>query len=81
MPGDADGANCDKIPDWYPVLNLAAVDKGECAGCKTAQPVIEHYKQIHDSPDGDEWLKEWFVLCLDCGLTTVLMSRTSDSRF
>lgn len=75
------GANYDEVPYWYPVVNLDAVGKGECSKCKTAQPVVEHYAQTYDSPGGDEWLKEQFVLCLDCDSTTVLKSETSDSRF
>ena len=69
------------VPYWYPVINLDVVGKGECSKCKSAQPVVEHYVQTDDSSDGDEWLKERFVLCLDCNSTTVLESKTSSSRF
>ncbi len=74
------GAN-DQVPYWYPVVNLDAVGKDECSKCKTPQLLVEHYEQTYDSSDGDEWLKEHFVLCLDCNSTTVLKSETSNSRF
>jgi hypothetical protein len=74
------GANYDGVPYWYPVVNLNVVGRGECSKCKSAQPVIEHYVQTYDSPEGDAWLKEQFVLCLECNSTTTLKSETSDSR-
>ncbi|OHA71226.1 MAG: hypothetical protein A3H01_00705 [Candidatus Wildermuthbacteria bacterium RIFCSPLOWO2_12_FULL_40_9] len=75
------GANYDGVPYWYPVVNLDAAGKSECSECKSVQPVVEHYVQTYDSPEGDEWLKEHLVLCLDCNSTTVFKSKTSDSRF
>lgn len=75
------GAAYDGVPYWYPVVNLSDVGRGQCAKCKSPQPVVERYVQTYDSPEGDAWLKEHFVLCLDCNLTTTLKSRTSDDRF
>lgn len=75
------GANYDGVPYWYPIVNLDAVGKGECSKCKSAQPAVEHYVQTYNSPEGDEWLKEFFVLCRDCNSKTIFKSETSDSRF
>jgi thiol-disulfide isomerase/thioredoxin len=75
------GANYDAVPYRYPLVNLGVIGKSECPKCKTAQPVVEHYAQTYDSPEGDEWLREYLVLCLDCNLPTVLKSETSTHRF
>lgn len=75
------GADYDRVPYWYPVVKLSEVGTAQCAQCKSPQPIIEHYVQTYDSPDSDEWLKEYFVFCLDCNSKTVIESRTSDHRF
>ncbi|OGZ42170.1 MAG: hypothetical protein A3C80_02015 [Candidatus Ryanbacteria bacterium RIFCSPHIGHO2_02_FULL_45_43] len=74
-------AKYDGVPYWYSVVTLSDVGRGECLKCKSLQPVVEHYVQAYDSPEGDVWLKKHLVLCLDCNLTTTLESKTSDSRF
>lgn len=71
----------EKVPYHYSVVYFDDVRKARCLNCKTQQPVIEHYVQTFDGPDGDEWLKEHFVLCLRCSVKTILSSETSCERF
>ena len=74
-------AEDEKNSNGFQVVDLSAVLKGKCSKCELPQPVIEHYVQVYDGPDGDEWLKEHLVLCLDCDLMTVIKSETSEDRF
>lgn len=71
----------DGVPYYYPVVGLSDVCKEPCAKCKSMRPVVERYVQTYDSPEGDDWLKEHLVVCLDCNLITTLESKTSDIRF
>lgn len=68
------------VPPMYRIVSISAVGKSECSKCFAAQPVVEHYTQTYDSAEGDEWLREKFVLCVDCNLTTIVRSETSDLR-
>ncbi len=34
-----------------------------CPDCKKEQPVIMRYEQIYDSPSGDVWGKDIFLIC------------------
>lgn len=36
---------------------------GNCPECKDKQPVIMSYSQTEDSPEGDTWEKDAFMLC------------------
>jgi hypothetical protein len=69
------------VPPWYSVVSLSAVAKSECKWCKTELPIIESLEQTEGSWDGDTWVRERFVLCLDCDLKTLLQSRTADNPF
>lgn len=73
-------ADYEMVPPQYPAVPFAEIDKRKCPKCKTLQPIVEHYVQVYDSPEGDEWLRERFILCLDCDQTTTIKSETSDVR-
>ncbi|MBI3572557.1 hypothetical protein HY091_03465 [Candidatus Kaiserbacteria bacterium] len=76
------GAGFDRSRINYPVVPLSTVDQHPCSTCGAEQPVIEQYLQTEDSPDGDTWLKEHFVLCFNCnGLFTDIERWESDGRF
>lgn len=69
------------VPYYYPVVSRAEIGMGKCPECNNDQPVIEHYVQTMDSPNGDEWLKERLILCLECGWVVQLSNETSENRF
>lgn len=39
-----------------------------CLQCKIDQPVLMWYKQTYDSPWGDTWEKEAFIMCKEDGV-------------
>lgn len=75
------GAEYNVVPYWYPVVSLSEVAKGVCPQCKLQEPNIEHYVQTDDSPEGDQWVKEYFILCIDCKATFVRKFQASSNRF
>ena len=70
----------EKVPYKYSVVGLSHVGKGRCEKCQQMQPVILLHVQISDSPEGDQWLKEYFVFCLDCCHKTTIKSEKSPNR-
>ncbi|MEI6296426.1 MAG: hypothetical protein WCO84_02135 [bacterium] len=71
----------DKVPIWYPVVSLTTIARDKCKKCGSMEPVVEHYVQTLDSPDGDNWLKEKIVFCVKCHKTTRLSRENSSNRF
>lgn len=75
------GSPYDKVRPSLPVVSLAEVKTESCPNCNEACPVVEHYVQTYDSAEGDNWLTERRVLCLDCkGAFLVSEPRNSDLR-
>ena len=75
------GAKHTKVLQRYAVIPLSDALTAECPVCHLALPVIEHYAQTRDSPQGDNWLKERFLLCLNCDKWHKLKSENSQYRF
>ncbi|MEK6854976.1 MAG: hypothetical protein AABX73_02025 [Nanoarchaeota archaeon] len=42
-----------------------------CPSCNTQYPVIMSYDQTCDSPDGDTWTKEAFLMCPKDGISPI----------
>ncbi len=51
-----------------------------CPQCKADQPVLMLYLQTEDTPDGDTWEKDAFILCAEDGIYK-LAHFESDHRF
>ena len=69
------------VPPTYKRVDYDEVAQCACPKCKALLPVVEHYVQTFDSPDGDEWLKREIVLCLDCKKIFELDRQVKDHRF
>jgi hypothetical protein len=69
-----------KLPPQYPVVPLASVWHQACPTCGEARPIIEHYGQVCDSPDGDSWIEEHLLLCSPCNMITEIDSEYSRHR-
>lgn len=52
---------------------------GNCPECKDKQSVIMSYSQTEDSPDGDCWEKEAFIIC--CNKIHSIKKVSSSYRF
>jgi hypothetical protein len=55
------------IPDYIREANEPSLYK-PCPLCKTDLPVLMRYEQTYDSPDGDIWVKEAFIMCKEDGI-------------
>jgi len=75
------GIRYDGVPHGYLVVSLDQVNQYTCSKCYHMQPVVKHYVQTVDSPEGDSWLTEYFVLCLECNLITEIEHFVSSGRF
>lgn len=71
----------ERLPFHYYVVSLAEVSLAVCTKCNCAQPVIEHYVQTRDSPEGDSWLKERLIFCFECNDVFLLNKEVENSRF
>jgi hypothetical protein len=65
----------------YPVVRMLDIEMDRCDQCQTFRPVIERYVQTEDRPDGDEWLRERLILCLDCNHITIVNTENRSERF
>ncbi len=74
------GVRYEHVPFHYSVMSLRNVREEKCPECGTMRPVVERYAQTMDSPDGDEWTKEYFVLCLACNRAANVGAQTSSNR-
>lgn len=50
-----------------------------CPECKKQNPVMMSYAQTYDSPDGDTWQKQAFLIC--CNKVQVLKRVATGGRF
>ncbi len=53
----------------------------ECVACKDKHPVLMSYQQTYDSPEGDTWEKNAFMICPKTFTMTVYKTVTRDGRF
>ena len=51
----------------------------DCPNCKKKQPILMWYGQTEDSPEGDTWVKEAFIIC--CEKVHAIKSFARDYRF
>lgn len=75
-----------KLPYRHVPPHLKAISLGEialvsCPRCESLVPHIEHYEQTIDTPEGDQWIKEYLAVCTHCKATTTLEQKTSPDRF
>lgn len=54
---------------------------GKCPDCKDKLPVLMWYTQTYDSPDGDTWEKEAFMICMPCEKIHSIKHLASSYRF
>ena len=64
----------------YRAIPLSEVLRGSCPVGHSGQPVVEHYVQAFDGPEGDSWLKERMVVCADCRNISLSEAQISSER-
>jgi hypothetical protein len=63
------------------VVGLDQVDRRPCPSCGKEGYLVGSYEQTFDSPSGDEWSFDLWLLCLDCPARPRLEHFASDHRF
>lgn len=69
------------VPPSFKVISFKEIALTTCPRCESLVPHIEHYEQTINTPEGDEWLREYLAVCTHCNTITILDKTTSSDRF
>jgi len=77
------GLSSRKLAPYYPRIDVADAARDECPHCRKNGFLVQRYEQTEDSAEGDTWMKQKIIVCLelDCGEVTNKKPEYSSSRF
>ncbi len=82
LPEECVGENHPFLNRKDSLIKLADARTVACPHCGRLQIEIVKYHQTFDSPEGDEWAKEYFAVCEECQKTWTTRPReVRETRF